>query len=72
MSASYFTKAVFAGLVTFLGAINVLLTDGSVLRDITQGQWVGVGLATIVVVGGVLGLQEAPKTIATSVRQVPQ
>ena len=69
MTFSYFTKAIFAGLVTFLGAVNVLLNDGGIFKDITQGQWVGIVLATIVVVGGVLGLQEAPAKIATSIRE---
>ena len=54
-------KAIFAGVVTFLGSVSVLLVGDTTFGTITQGQWVTIALATIVAVGGVFGLTNGEK-----------
>jgi hypothetical protein len=70
MNWTYLVKAVYAGAVTLLGAVGAILVGSEQLGfgDITSGQWITIALATLVAVGGVLGLQSAPASVATSVR----
>ncbi len=56
----YAAKAVFAGTTTALGSVAVLLIGDTTLSAVTQGQWVTILLATVVAVGGVFGLSNAP------------
>jgi len=65
MTYQYYIKAAYAGLVTFLGSLIAALQAGG--PDVTA--WLVIALATVVSAGGVLGLQAAPASIATSVKQ---
>ena len=67
---SYYTKAVYVAVVTFLGSLLAALQAAPDLGigDLTTAAWITIVLATIVAAGGVLGLQAAPATVATSVR----
>lgn len=66
----YYAKAIYAGLVTFLGSLLAALQAGGEIGigDLSTAAWVTIILATIVAIGGVLGLQAAPATVATSVK----
>jgi hypothetical protein len=67
MNWQYLIKGLYAGLITFLGALlAVLQVPGA--EGITAASWVAIGLATAVSIGGVLGLQSAPATVSTSVK----
>jgi len=67
MTWQYFTKGIYAGVVTFLGTtIGVLQAGGD---GIPLESWLVIALATVVSVGGVLGLQEAPSSVATSSKE---
>ena len=67
---NYYIKAIYAGIVTFLGALLAALQAGPDigLGDLSTAAWITIGLATIITVGGVLGLQSAPATVSTSVK----
>ena len=69
MTIQYWTKALYAGVVTFLGAVlaALLAVPETGLSDINSAAWISIALATVVAVGGVLGLQAAPASIAVSV-----
>jgi hypothetical protein len=49
-------KALYAGVVTFVGQLTTVLTGSAGVSDVTQGQWASIGLFTLVSVGGVFGL----------------
>ena len=49
-------KAVYAGLVAGLGALQVALVGGQALGDLTSGQWVTIVTAAILAFGGVYGI----------------
>lgn len=66
-SWQYLIKALYSGLVTFLGAVLAVLQVPNA-EGITQSSWVAIGLATVLAVGGVLGLQSAPASVATGVK----
>lgn len=68
MTWTFFTKAVFAGLTVFIATVGAILVGDTVLADVTQGQWFFIAGAVLAAFGGVLGLQEAPATVATSIR----
>ena len=72
MNWTYLIKAVYAGVVTFLGALLAALQAAPDigLSDLTSATWITVALATIIAIGGVLGLQAAPASVATSVKPV--
>ncbi len=66
----YYVKAVYAGLVTGLGSLLAAIQAGTGVEigDLGSASWITVGLATLLAVGGVLGLQSAPASVSTSVR----
>jgi len=66
---AYAAKAIYAGAVVFLGAVGAILVGDVGFGDITSGQWVTIGLATLVAVGGVFGLQAAPPNVSSSIRK---
>ena len=67
MTWQYAIKGLYAGLITFLGALlAVLQVPGG--EGVTLASWIAIALATAVSVGGVLGLQSAPATVSTSVK----
>ena len=63
MTIQYFVKAIYAGAVAFLGS----LLTGMQAGELTGVVWVTIALATVLAVGGVLGLQAAPASVAVSV-----
>jgi len=69
MSVQYFVKAVYAGIIAFLGGLLAALqaVEGTGIGDITTAAWITIVLATVLAIGGVLGLQAAPASIAVSV-----
>lgn len=69
MTWQFFTKALWAGLVAGLGALSTALIaiEGS-FSDLPDGVWVSAGVLFLVAFGGVLGWQEAPAKVSTSVR----
>lgn len=70
----YYVKAIYAGVVAFLGGLLAVLQVGENIGigDIGTAAWVTIVLTTIIAVGGVLGLQVAPASVATSVRSSDQ
>lgn len=63
-SLQFFVKAIYAGAVAFLGTLATALADSSV----TGQQWVFIALATVLAFGGILGWQQAPASVSTSIR----
>ena len=49
-------KAVYAGLVGGLGALQVALLGGQGFGDLTAGQWVGIVTTAVLAFGGVYGI----------------
>ena len=70
MSWQYYVKALYAGVVAFVGPISgaLLLSDEIGFGDLSTGTWVAAFLLGLVAFGGVLGWQQAPPTVSTSVR----
>lgn len=69
MNLPYYVKAIYAGVVAFLGSLSAALLAGGEeigIGDISTAAWVAIILTTVLAVGGVLGLQAAPANIATS------
>ena len=67
----YFAKAVYAGVVAFVGSTTAALVqigDGASFGSIETVAWLVIFGATIVAAGGVLGLQNAPANVSTSTR----
>ena len=63
----YLIKALYSGLITVLGAVlAVMQVPGS--EGITAASWIAITLATLISVGGVLGLQAQPATVSTSIK----
>jgi hypothetical protein len=60
----YYVKAVFAGGVAFLGTLGVAIAEAGV----SGPEMVAIALATLLAVGGILGLQAAPATVSTSIK----
>ncbi len=65
----FYVKAAYAGLVTALGSLLAALqaVEGIEIGDLTTPAWVTIILATVLAIGGVLGLQAAPAKVSTSV-----
>jgi hypothetical protein len=61
----YIGKAIYAGLVTFLGSLITALQAGSL--DLKT--WLTIALATVVAVGGVFGLANGPAPTAAGRKQ---
>ena len=69
MTWQYLVKAIVATAIAVIGALAVVLIGDMKLDDLTTGQVVtliGVGLAEL---AAILGLQAAPKTIATGIKK---
>jgi len=49
-------KAVYAGLVAGLGALQVALVGGESFGDLTSGQWVTIVTTAVLAFGGVYGI----------------
>jgi len=49
-------KAVYAGLVGGLGALQVALLGNESFGDLTAGQWVGIVTTAVLAFGGVYGI----------------
>ena len=66
----FYVKAIYAGLTVFLGSLLAALQagEGVEISDLGTAAWVTIGLATVIAIGGVLGLQNAPANISTSTR----
>lgn len=59
-TASKPTKAIFAGIISFLTGLGVPLVGDAGLGDVTIGQWVVIVLGTVVSVGAVYGITNKP------------
>ena len=66
----YLAKAIVAGAIAFLGPIAGALALPEIVGfgDLSAGVWVAAVLALLLAFGTILGLQEAPPTVSTSVR----
>jgi hypothetical protein len=66
----YYAKAIYSGLVAFLGSIGtaLLAVDDAGFGDLSTGVWVAAGVLGLVAGGGVLGWQAAPASVSTSVK----
>lgn len=49
-------KAIYAGVVSALGSLTVVLVGHTSLSQVTAGQWVTTALAALVSAGGVFGI----------------
>ena len=70
MTIQYAAKAIYAGIVTFLGALLAALQAAPDvgIGDISTAAWVTIALATIIAIGGVFQLQAAPASVSTSIK----
>jgi len=69
MNWQYLVKAIYAAAVTFLGALLAAMQASPEIGfALSPASWVTIALATLVSLGGVLGLQAAPASVATSVK----
>lgn len=57
----YAAKAVFAGVLAFLGSIATVLVGDAGFSDVTDGQWVTAAVAALVAFGAVFGVTNGPK-----------
>jgi len=72
MNFPYYVKAIYAAVMAFLsGLLSALLAieESAGIGDITTAGWIVIVLATLAAAGGILGLQAAPASWSTSVRQ---
>ena len=60
----YYVKAIYAGAIAFLTGLGVAVAENGV----TYQEGIAVALATLLAVGGILGLQAAPAKYSTSTR----
>jgi hypothetical protein len=63
----YLIKALYVGTVAFLGGVLAVMQVPEAV-GITAASWVAIGLATVLAVGGTLGLQAAPASVSTSIK----
>jgi hypothetical protein len=70
VSIQYFAKAIVAGGIAFLGPIAGALALPEIVGfgDLTAGVWVAAVIALLLALGAILGLQEAPAKVSTSIR----
>ncbi len=70
MNLAYISKAIYAGIITFLGALLAALQAAPDIgfSDLSSAAWITIVLATLISVGGVLGLQNAPASVATGIK----
>jgi hypothetical protein len=69
MTFQYVVKALYAGAVTFLGALLAAMQAApEVGFTLSAASWVTIALATVIAVGGVLQLQALPATVSTSIK----
>jgi len=69
MTIQYAAKALYAGAVTFLGALLAAMQAApEVGFTLSAASWVTIVLATVIAVGGVFQLQAAPATVSTSIK----
>lgn len=52
-------KAIYAAVITFLGALGVVLVPGVPVSGVTSGQWIGIVSAALIAFGGVYGVTNA-------------
>lgn len=60
MNLGQFGKAAYAGLVSFLGTLAVVMVGDVGFTDVTDGQWLAAILEGLVVAGGVYGIPYRP------------
>jgi len=70
MTIQYLIKAIYAAVVTFLGGLlaALLAVPDIDITDLSTAAWVTIILATVIALGGVLGLQAAPAVVSTSIK----
>jgi hypothetical protein len=51
-----FGKALYGGVVSFLGALSTVLVGDVGFGDVSDGQWLAAILSGLIVAGGVYGL----------------
>lgn len=56
-------KAFFAGVVTFLGTLVTALASDQSFTQINTKTWLTVALATVIAIGGVYGVTNAPAVV---------
>ena len=70
MNWQYLVKAAYAAAMSFLGGVGaVLVAPDMGFSDISAGQWVVIATFTLGAFGGILGWQQAPASVSTSVRE---
>lgn len=60
MHPALYAKAIYAFVVTGLGALAAVLVGDVGIGDLSDGQWVTVVLAALVAGGGVFGIPNRP------------
>jgi len=67
---NYYVKALYAGAMAFLGGLLAVLQVAPDVGfgDVSTASWVTIAIATLFAVGGVLRLQAAPASVATSIK----
>ena len=70
MTIQYLIKAIYAAVVTFLGGLlaALLAVPDIAITDLSTAAWITIILATVIALGGVLGLQAAPAVVSTSIK----
>ena len=66
---NYYVKAIWVGAIAFLGPIAGALVDPLTgFGDLSAGVWVASLAALLFASGGVLGLQRAPASVSTGIK----
>jgi hypothetical protein len=60
MNLAQFGKAVFGGVVSFLGTLTTVMIGDVGFGDVSDGQWLSAVLAGLIVAGGVYGIPYVP------------
>lgn len=69
MQWQLYVKALYAGVLAFLGPIaGALLADDALgFGDLGAGVWLSAAILGLVAFGGILGWQKAPASVSTSI-----
>lgn len=62
LNLGQFGKAVYGGLVAFLGTLAVIMIGDVGFGDVSDGQWLASVLEGLIVAGGVYGIPYVPRS----------
>jgi hypothetical protein len=69
MQWNYYVKGFVALLIAIVGALAVVVVGDMTLGDVTTSQWLAVAAVGLAELLAVIGLQRAPATVSTSIKE---